>query len=493
MLRWFMPVLGVVAIVAPACSGSDGASGSGGSSGSAGTGGAATGGASAARGGRSAVSGGAGPGSAGQGGNASGAAAGEGGASCALAGQGTIVVQVSGLPTGVAADIALDGPDPKSVTKTQTYTAVGAGSYSLTASRVFDADPIVRTVFEPRLTEDSFCLDSAETHTVKVVYTAIPSSNKLWTPNGPGGKAPLLGFAAADLSASGAPDANVAADGPVGNVIAFDRDGNAWSRGSTAADPALVRFPAADLGASGAKAWDAGINLPSIPCIPAIRELAFDLEGNLWVSACGGQALRVDAADLTPSSAAVDVTAAATLSGLTDNEDLAFDAAGNLWLADSGTLVRFDRARLSTSDSAAADYTIVPRDSADTQDLAANFLAFDSAGNLWGADFAGNSVFEIAKADLGHTGSRTVVAHVSIVIGVAALFNRPAFDDGGALWLSLSAGHFGALSPTQLRVSSSAGDATTPAVVLASGDVGYANDIAFFPAAVGLPLYHSLP
>lgn len=453
MLRWLVPVLSVSVLAATACSDSDKVTPSG-----------------------------------------AGGEGGEGGADgCSLSGTGTLVVEVTGLPASVAAGVSLDGPDPQNVTESQTYEGVGAGSYSLSAVRVFDTDPIVRTVFDPKLTEESFCLRDGTTHTLQVKYTAIPSSNKLWTANGPGGAAALLGFGSAELVESGAPDATVAADGGAGVDVAFDRDGNLWSKGSTSADPTLIRFPVAQLGASGAKDWDVGVNVTGISCIPQVRGLAFDSSGNLWLSACGGDLMRIDASDLVPAAVPADVTPAVTLSGFADNQDLAFDAAGNLWLADEGKVVRIDAARLSASDSDGADRAISARDAADERDLTATFLAFDSGGNLWAGDFGSNFLFELAKSDLAGTGAESVPAKVSFALGVEVLFNRPAFDDSGALWISLGAGKFGALGPSQLLVSSGSGDPVTPDVVISSPDVGYANNLAFFPAAEGLPLYHSLP
>ena len=82
---------------------------------------------------------------------------------------------------------------------------------------------------------------------------------------------------------------------------------------------------------------------------------------------------------------------------------------------------------------------------------------------------------------------------VHVTVDVEAVMSRAAFDDEGALWLSLAAGKFGKLTPTQLAVTSDAGAPTTPEIVLSSPDVRYANGIAFFPAASGLPLASAQP
>jgi hypothetical protein len=165
-----------------------------------------------------------------------------------------------------------------------------------------------------------------------------------------------------------------------------------------------------------------------------------------------------------------------------------------LWVSAGGQLLRFDRARLSHNDGAAPNLVLdVTTDAPTPKALAANFLAFDVAGNLWASDFDGNTVFEVRKADLDDSGTHSITAKVHVAVDVQAVFSRPAFDDEGSLWLSLAAGKFGKLTAEQLAVSSSAGAPTVPAFVISSPDVGYAEGMAFFPAASGLPLSSSQP
>ncbi len=157
-------------------------------------------------------------------------------------------------------------------------------------------------------------------------------------------------------------------------------------------------------------------------------------------------------------------------------------------------MLRFDRARLGSDDAAAPDLLLdATTDDATPRALAANFLSFDRTGNLWASDFDGNAVFEIAKVDLDGAGANTVVAKVHVAVDVLSVISRPAFDDEGSLWLSLARGKFGKLTAAQLAVSSSAAAPTVPALVISSGDVGYADGLAFFPAASGLPLASAQP
>jgi hypothetical protein len=421
--------------------------------------------------------------------------AGAGGESaCATSGTGTLKLTIGGLPAGVEPSIELRGPDGSIVaTAPTTLDAAPSGLYTLTVKRVYDADPIVRTAYEGGSGSD--CLGSSGLD-LSFDYAKIPSSNQLWALSGPSGEAPLLGFASSTLAATGAPLPGGTVDAPVGNSLAFDFDGNLWAGGATVGDPTVVRYPASVLG-GGPGAADVAFTVPAITCVPAIKGIALDATGNLWLSTCDTSVLRIAKGEFMPQAdaAARDVDPSVTLSGLSAaTEDLAFDAAGNLWLASQDKVLRFDKARLAHDDAAAPDLTLsVTTDDVTPKDLASNFLAFDKTGNLWSLDFAANTVFEIPKAALVGTGTSMAVSPKHVVVDVAAVLARPAFDDAGALWLPLAKGTFGKLTPALLAVNTDAGAPTTPAIVISSAAVDYADGLAFFPAAQGLPLASAQP
>ncbi|HEY3668582.1 MAG TPA: hypothetical protein VGL19_21430 [Polyangiaceae bacterium] len=421
-----------------------------------------------------------------------GAAGAAGKSACPTTGVGALVLDATGLPTGVDPSFELRAADGSLVAASE-LDALPAGPYTLTAERVYDADPIVRTAFEPEVVSATICQPATSLHQ-GASYQKIASSNQLWTLNGPGAASALLGFASDTLAATGAPAASSAVDAPVGNSLAFDFDGNLWTGGATVGDPDLQRFPASTL-SSGTAAPDLALTVAAIGCVPAIKGIAVDATGDLWLSTCK-DVLRIASSELTPRPeiTTFGVDPKVTLSGLTSNEDVAFDKAGNLWVANEGKVSRFDKARLAHDDADAPDLTLsVTTDDVTPQDLAANFLAFDKTGNLWALDFAGNAVFEITKADLAGTGTRVAVSPKHVVVDVEAVLARPAFDDGGALWLPLAKGKLGKLTPALLAVNSDAGSPTAPAIAITSADVAYASGLAFFPAAPGLPLASAQP
>lgn len=477
-LSLLVPLLGLSAAVAVACSesgttpnpGSGGEANGGDASG--GTGDTSNGGAAA---GETTVAGAAGD-------NAAGA--------CSTDGAGKLTITVTGLPDGVDALVVIGSGDLNVIpaTKTMTIDSLTAGDYKLGAGTVFDEDPIVRTAFQPTVSATEFCLPNGGALEVKVDYAPIATSNKLWMPTAKDDE--LAGFTSAQLAASGSKVADVAIDGPGSKSVAFDQDGNLWALGPTVADPMIVRFKAGSLEASGKAAPDIEINVPEIACVPAINHLVFDAAGNLWLSACGDEVHRLAAADLTTSG---DKASDVLIAGLVNNEGIAFDKAGNLWITGDGKLSRFDAARLDTSTSDPADLALAVSITTGNVNVAGTELAFDQGGNLWGLDPGLNIIFQITDASLALTGDKAVKAEHAFHFDGNGLGAGIAFDEGNGLWLSVTAGTIGRFSPTQIAVNKGTGENVVPETVIKSSSIDTELPVAFFPAPAGLPLYHAIP
>jgi len=391
----------------------------------------------------------------------------------------------------VAAKVKVAAPTgaPIEASESKTISDSPSGNYTVSAERVASVDPIVRTLFQPKVDVVSFCLGATQTQAVKVTYSAIPSSNKLWAANANNPAGELLGFGGATLAATGTPAATVAAKAPAGGALAFDKDGNLWAIGATLAEPPLVRWGAADLGASGTKTPDRLIDM-DIACLPRLSAIAFDPSGSLWAtSSCADQVLRLSPGSLAASG---KVTPAADdiFTGTDAPHGIAFDAAGNMWVSDVTSLHLFPAARLAPGQPHSPALTIHPKQE-NTAILEPGPLAFDKDGNLWAMNFGGNILFKLTPADLaaGASANKDVVPTIQITVDVGALLEGIAIDEGGGIWLTYSQGKMARLAPGQLGTSSGAGSPTIPSTIITSADIGSTAALAFFPAAANLPIY----
>lgn len=415
---------------------------------------------------------------------------------CEEGGVGPIGVRVSGL-TEAPVEVRLSGPanytltPPGDDSHEVAIAAAPTGRYTVE----LDADayaqpggPRVR-----RAVAAEYPLSVCPGKTFEVAFRPIATAQKLWLSTANGDREGPVAFDDAQLESPGA-IGSPTFHGPsgAGSFIAFDRVGRLWAVGATAAHADLQRFDAPTLARDGgARESELRFTIAGKNCLPFTGQLAFDAQGNAWVSSpCLKQVLKLSTPALSESTSTL--TPSSTLSGFSSVEGIAFDAAGNLWVADpmAGAVRRIDAEWLSTSPAGGGALVVHPKakDAADDMSLLSpNHLAFDESGALWAIDVAANVIFALPASQLTGAGQRTVAPSARLSLSVTALPEGLGFDESGDLWLPLSSGTFGHISKAQLGVSTSSGAPTQPDVFSSPG-LGQVSSPTFFPAPSWSPL-----
>ncbi len=403
-----------------------------------------------------------------------------------VSGKGTLVVSPTGLPADARVHLNVNSPiDGLSF----SFTGPGslptpAGFYVVAPVLATAPGPLVRTAYRPLDRAIlHVCVRAGETVTVPLAYARIPSSGRLWVGDTQAGGA-TLGFAPEALAASGAPEAAVAAKTASG-AFTFDRAGNLWVLGATPAEPPLSRYPAERLGASGPIAADVTITSPSFGAgAPGPSALAFDWDGNLWVSVgARGKVVRFTPDQLATSG---NPTAAVELGGIDGPSGIAF-MGGHLFVAakGAGKILRFQSGRLDASTSGADSEIAVQTPPPGSVTLQSpEGLAFDEGGDLW-VSFGG-AIVELGLVEIQSLGPVTLRPLVQIVPPAGAMPRGIAFDEGGGLWLGYLKGSFARFAPAQLKTSG----AKTPETIVASAGSDRVGGFAMYPAPSGVNLPH---
>lgn len=397
---------------------------------------------------------------------------------------GTIAVSMTGLPSGVVGSAVVTGPNGYSQAITATTTlSVPPGAYSLTVNPAQGPGAIVPVVYDGGAAPTSVTVVAGGSVTTTVTYAARPGSGTLWIPQWQG-TSQVVGYGAAQLATSGTPAPDLGFAGPTdrSEAVAFDADGNMWV---TDIDGFLYGYSAASLA-------DAGTLTPAVTIDATAYGrpvgLAFDASGNLWTAIFNnGQLLGYSPTQLAAGGTPTPVVISASGGSLDHPCGLAFDTWGNLWVANqwNGTLVQFTPAQLAaTGDPMPAVWL-----SNNAGSLGAPYaLAFDAGGNLWVANVSPHdNVVRFDAGQLTSTGSPVPAA----TIDSGSLGSNPAglaFDATGGLWVGFHTG-----PTTEVRRFANPGSLVgdvTPTASVVIGSIGYADGIlmAFNPPPANLPI-----
>jgi hypothetical protein len=158
---------------------------------------------------------------------------------------------------------------------------------------------------------------------------------------------------------------------------------------------------------------------------PNACSIAFDPSGDLWQGSQGGFAYEWAKAQLTKSGYPTSrVTISST--SLDDPCRPTFDSAGDMWAANYNgvTVVEFTKAQLARSGSPTARVTINPNPSSSEPNGLEDpgDVAFDRTGALWVPNAGAEAVGELTKAQLAKSGSPVPAR---IIAGPATGLNWP--------------------------------------------------------------------
>jgi len=280
--------------------------------------------------------------------------------------------------------------------------------------------------------------------------------------------------------------------------IAFDSSGNLWV--ADTANDRILKYPAANLSTGGAATVALGqTDLTSgsagntATTVEYPEYIAFDSDGNLWVSDVNNnRILKYPAANLSTGGAATvalgqsDLTSKATgntATTLNKPRGLDFDSSGDLWVVDGNNqrVLKYPAANLSTGGTATValgqtDLTSKSSGTTATKFLDLRSLEFDSDGNLWVADKNNLRIVMFPADNLSTGGAATLVlgqpdftsrtSNTAANGGLAATtldtVTSLAFDSDGNLWVVDGGNHrvlkYDNLSGSQSTSSISTGD-----------------------------------
>ncbi|RIH89803.1 hypothetical protein [Calidithermus roseus] len=417
---------------------------------------------------------------------------------------GRLVVNVSGLPGGVNANVSVSGPGgfSQNLTASATFDDRQPGTYIIAASDVLENG----SRYTGSVNSSPVTVSAGATASVSVGYTAVSGrlvvtinglptgTNASVNVSGPGLNQTITSSTTFDdqqpgtytLSVNGVTvsqsvvdeyyqgnntSATVTAGSSASASVSYGKygSGKLWvieygSNNGTPSDPSddpPSRLLGYDQGAGTQTAVSLGLSNGS----QKARGMALDKAGNLWVgigpepSGSGGEIRMYRAADLASPSPSPAVTI--TSPDLGTPRALAFDSAGNLWVADEfyNQILRFDAGDLSANYTGPARYKILNFGGTMTTPTG---LAFDASGNLWVVAFFGTNASDTGSDSPGQVlkfSSSQLSRSAGYYSGRAALLiydntlngndkaslHGPislAFDSAGGLWVASKLGDF---------------------------------------------------
>ncbi len=206
----------------------------------------------------------------------------------------------------------------------------------------------------------------------------------------------------------------------------FDQAGDLWVVDRNYAT--LNEFTPSQLAAGGAQTPAVIVN-KIFGTISMPWQAAFDAHGDLWVVNFGDSTIvGYSAAQLAAGGDPVPYAAIAGSKGTSNCLGIAFDAQGNLWISTlNDTIAKFNASDLNAVGSPVPALIITG-----TALKAPVALAFDNSGALWASNWFGNNLVKYNANQIASTGSPTPAVTISANSGSLSLPQGIAFSPGSA-------------------------------------------------------------
>ena len=389
------------------------------------------------------------------------------------ASQGTLLVNVNGVPAGGSANVSISGPNGFSQTVNASAILRGLvpGAYTITANNIPGAGTTANFTFGGTLTGSPANVTANTDTTTTVTYAAITGSLAFGVTGLPAGANPT--FTLTDTSGPNlgqkrilTSTATVANLPPIdynliGNPVrvsgtildtVFIAPGDAefsitaGEQLTLTADPLVYQqqrhsgalwVPTTNLGVWGLSAAQlsgaGGAVRPagSVPQAGNNQAVVFDRNGRMYVSNSTTNSINIFPIQTISSPAPAPVTITGANTGLDTPIGMAFDSSGRLWVANVGlsdSIVAFSPAQLSAGGNVTPVVTITGPSLSDPVGL-----AFDFNGDLWVSNGRAN-VVRFASGQLETSGAKQAFGTLN-----STAFNSPAglaFDRQGNLWVA---------------------------------------------------------
>jgi hypothetical protein len=392
---------------------------------------------------------------------------------CPTGGTGSLDLQIVGSDAPEEWPVTVEGVDEHTSERvgSTTFLRLPTGRYHVIAETVTTPVPqgahpsLVRRVLIPNVSTPLVCVRADKTPIAHVVYSSLPTDGALFMAHeNATGQVARLSLPSMGLLRSTVDTFDVRT--PAARGLAFDAGGNLWVAG----DGVVERIPGPSLQVSGVGQGTPDRRLDGSLFAGTSRPtaLAFDAEGDLWVSLPGAKTI----VELVSSSLSVSGAPTANVvidsAAFVDLPAMAFDKSGDLFLASGDHVLRYRGARLAASTSAPADVDVT------TKWKGIRDLSFDVSGNLWVAYSGSDVLARLEPGDLDGVGAREVIPRIELTL---------------ATRLGHGSAKLGRLGPEQLAASAT----VTPDQFVEGIRLGIPSRLAFFPAAKGTPLYAALP